>query len=541
MENRIGNNGHGLPDCTIGICDTTVRSSELGRAHGNIELERLILPDDMKDKVRLFIRNHSKVKQRLDALGLSEVITYGRATVILEYGPPGTGKTLLAKAIAEYAGQPLISLSSKEVYSTANGEGFIDEDRRLGKLFSYAADTGCIIFLDECERFASENSNCYESLLHELEHTEAIVIMSTNKPEALGKAILRRVSLKLQFHTPNEKDREKLWKLHIPERIPCAKNINFADLAIKYVLTGGYIKNAVLAALHRALYRDEDELVLLHEDLEYGAQLQTQDMRLNKEISETRVPERGLSELDIPDKCVSQLYRVVSAGRKYRELSHYCQGKGHITAGLKVLLHGEDPRIMIPISESIAHEIGLNVRMISLGSLIKQLHHAAYVMGDIIESAAATNQVLLIVDDMGYFVRKPDDDFSGYIIMKLFGEYEGIAILASQFFNTKAIGLSKFHFQIDVAVHPNNAKMDRSVAMLMHLLGDQPISEKQKRRLTKLSPLQLDQFEYVARLHVLSYDLPGAAIESIVEDALKTVEESHRSIRVLFGEGAASK
>ena len=46
------------------------------------------------------------------------------------------------------------------------------------------------------------------------------------------------------------------------------------ELSLRYELSGGFIKNAVLSALSIAISRDRENPVICHKDLQQGANLQ---------------------------------------------------------------------------------------------------------------------------------------------------------------------------------------------------------------------------------------------------------------------------
>ena len=58
----------------------------------------------------------------------------------------------------------------------------------------------------------------------------------------------QRLSFRLTFPFPDEEAREALWKAHIAPGIPKAGEFDFADLARRYRLSGGYIKNSAIRA-----------------------------------------------------------------------------------------------------------------------------------------------------------------------------------------------------------------------------------------------------------------------------------------------------
>jgi hypothetical protein len=50
--------------------------------------------------------------------------------------------------------------------------------------------------------------------------------------------------------------RARIWKAHIPAAAKISKDVDFEKLALKYELSGGFIKNAVLSALSSAVSRN---------------------------------------------------------------------------------------------------------------------------------------------------------------------------------------------------------------------------------------------------------------------------------------------
>src|SRR5262249_46820251 len=93
-------------------------------------------------------------------------------------------------------------------------------------------------------------------LLQRLDSFGGVAILTTNFGTAIDPAFRRRLSLHLQFPFPDDSERERLWRVHIPTGVPVAGDLDLATLARKYALSGGYIRNAALRAAYLAAADD---------------------------------------------------------------------------------------------------------------------------------------------------------------------------------------------------------------------------------------------------------------------------------------------
>ena len=77
---------------------------------------------------------------------------------------------------------------------------------------------------------------------------EGIAILTSNFGNAIDPAFKRRLTYRITFPFPDEEMREKLWRALLPASAPTAGVLDFANLASRFRLSGGYIRNAVLRA-----------------------------------------------------------------------------------------------------------------------------------------------------------------------------------------------------------------------------------------------------------------------------------------------------
>lgn len=128
---------------------------------------------------------------------------------ILVTGPPGNGKTSLAEAIATELMLPIITPRYESLIGSYLGE----TATRLGKLFEHARTRRCVLFFDEFDTLgrerASENETgeikrVVSSLLLQIDSLPSyvVVVVATNHPETLDRAVWRRFQLRADLPAP---------------------------------------------------------------------------------------------------------------------------------------------------------------------------------------------------------------------------------------------------------------------------------------------------------------------------------------------------
>ena len=73
------------------------------------------------------------------------------------------------------------------------------------------------------------------------------------RPHDLDEAMHRRITMTFEFRRPDHTQRQQIWRRQLPEKIQRTDDVDINLLALKYELSGGYIRNAVQAALSRSV------------------------------------------------------------------------------------------------------------------------------------------------------------------------------------------------------------------------------------------------------------------------------------------------
>jgi SpoVK/Ycf46/Vps4 family AAA+-type ATPase len=106
-----------------------------------------------------------------------------------------------------------------------------------------------------------ESNTTVNVMLQELERFDGVVIFATNLAANFDPAFERRIRTHVLFELPGVEEREQIWQVQLHQRTPLAADVNFRELAERYAVSGGDIRNAVLkAALSAAAEAGPDEL-----------------------------------------------------------------------------------------------------------------------------------------------------------------------------------------------------------------------------------------------------------------------------------------
>lgn len=138
---------------------------------------------------------------------------------VLLAGPPGNGKTSLAEAIAEALSVPFLVVRYEAVIGSYLGE----TAQRIAQVFEQARSRQCVLFFDEFDAVGKERGDLHEtgeikrvvsSLLLQIDALPSyvVVVVASNHPELLDRAVWRRFQLRLELPMPKQGQIEEWFK-----------------------------------------------------------------------------------------------------------------------------------------------------------------------------------------------------------------------------------------------------------------------------------------------------------------------------------------
>ncbi len=242
----------------------------------------IVLPEDIIDSLLELTARVRHRKTVYEKWGFDRSITTARGITALFQGSPGTGKTMVAGVIARDLGLELYRVDVSRITSKWIGE----TEKNLGALFDAAEDGQVMLLFDEADSLFAKRTEVKTSvdkyanmevnyLLQRLDSFEGIAILTTNFGNAIDPAFKRRLTYRVTFPFPDEEMREQLWKSMLPAQVPTQGKLDFANLAQRFRLSGGYIRNAVLRG---AFLAAEEGVALTHEHLERAIRMEFREI-----------------------------------------------------------------------------------------------------------------------------------------------------------------------------------------------------------------------------------------------------------------------
>ena len=235
---------------------SSTRLTELATRLGpGLTWDALVLPERQREILRsvaAYLRHRDLV---LSEWGYERALARTQGLKVLFAGESGTGKTLAAQVLAHDLGLELFRIDLATVVSKYIGE----TEKNLDQIFSAAEGSNAILFFDEADALFGKRSEVQDAhdryanievayLLQKMETYAGAVILATNLRQNIDDAFLRRLDFVADFPFPEVEDRERIWRLLLPEAAPLGDDIDLAFLATQFKLSGGGIRNCSLAA-----------------------------------------------------------------------------------------------------------------------------------------------------------------------------------------------------------------------------------------------------------------------------------------------------
>lgn len=223
----------------------------------------LVLPPDALDQLHEISAQVTQRHRVYEQWGFERKLSLSHGVIALFAGNSGTGKTMAADVMANALGLDLYRIDLSAVVSKYIGE----TEKNLDSIFREAERSNAVLFFDEADALFGKRSEVKDAhdryanietayLLQRMEEYGGIVILATNLKMNLDDAFVRRLHYVVDFPMPDEAHRRRIWEGAIPAEAPVAGDVDWAFLARQFRVSGGNIRNAVVAAAFLAAGED---------------------------------------------------------------------------------------------------------------------------------------------------------------------------------------------------------------------------------------------------------------------------------------------
>jgi len=250
--------------------------------------DQLVLEETTMQELIYFIKSESVNNKVFNEWNLKTLEPFPKLALNF-HGPSGTGKTMAAHALANKMQKKIILASYAEIESKYHGDG----PKNVKKLFSFASDNNCVLFIDEADSLLSKRltnvtqgseqaiNSMRSQLLIEIERFNGIVVFSTNLAENYDSAFITRIK-SIKFNKPTQELRKKLWDSMLLKTLPLHSDIDTEKLSSIDDVCGRDIKNAIVRAAQITAIKNIQYIthIILEESI-------NEIMKSNQEIAQT--------------------------------------------------------------------------------------------------------------------------------------------------------------------------------------------------------------------------------------------------------------
>jgi SpoVK/Ycf46/Vps4 family AAA+-type ATPase len=493
-----------------------------------VDLRRLRWPQNLKTRMVETVREQLRLRPPAS-----------RRLIYHLRGPAGTGKRSLAAGVCHALGVRLLEVDIGELWLRAP-----DFEESLRRLLREALLQPAAVFLHRFDQLLGDEP---KSVSHRRDLARAIddfswlTFIATESAWEPQGLFSRHFFARVELPAPNIEARAELWAEFTAGQNRFAPDVDWSELAARFRLTPGQMRDALIAARNQALLRGSSpqtppeatpmiepriepriEPLIEMDDMVVGCRLQS-NQRLSA-LARKLSPRKGWEDITLPEHAMEQL-REICAQVKHRRTVYGEWGFGRkqtLGKGLCVLFYGLSGTGKTLAVEVMARELKLEAFKIDLSTVVsKYIGETEKNLSRVFQEAETGNAILFFDEADALFgkrseVKDAHDRYAnieiGYLLQRM-EEFDGLVILATNLRkNIDEAFFRRMHFAVEFPM-PNESHRYRIW----------------KQHLPQSAPVAADiDFDFLSR----RVNLAGGNIKSVVVNAAFLAAENSGVIQM---------
>ena len=373
------------------------------------------------------------------------------------YGPRGTGKKTLASALCQEIGISLLIVDLKEVLLSSHGFEVI-----IHTIFLEGILQPLAIYLEHFDKLLEDDDKMVSYLKyisHCIDELSWLTFIGTEKAWEPAGLFKDHLFFSIELPMPEMTMRTQLWSELVDGKGTTKYRVNWSELAAKFRLTPGQMKDSFISARNYAHLRIGKEADIATEDLYRGCQAQSNQKLIT--LARKLIPHYKWADITLPENTLDQLHEICAQVKHrqkvFREWGF--EDKMSLGKGLCVLFYGTSGTGKTMAVEIIANDLNLEAYKIDLSTVVsKYIGETEKNLSKIFHEAETSNAILFFDEADALFgkrseVKDAHDRYANieinYLLQRM-EEFEGLAILATNFRkNIDDAFFRRMHFAVE--------------------------------------------------------------------------------------------
>jgi SpoVK/Ycf46/Vps4 family AAA+-type ATPase len=396
------------------------------------------------------------------------------------HGFDGVGRKSLAGGICTQLRVLMLVVDVRELLERSQ-----NVSGTLRKIFREGILRPAAIYLDHFDKLLEDelrSSTLLRALLSCINDFSWLTFIATDKPWEPAGLFQQHRFFAVELPLPDVTTRAELWSVLAEGQGIDLDAVSCAELAAKFRLSPGQMKNALTTARDQAHLRADGSAITVA-DLYSGCRAQS-NQRLGT-LSRKLRPSFKWSDIVLPANSLAQL-REICGQMKHRRTVYGSWGFGakhSLGLGLCVLLYGPSGTGKTMAVEVIANELDLDAYKIDLSTVVsKYIGETEKNLNRLFHEAETSNAILFFDEADALFGRRSEvkdahDRYANieinYLLQRM-EEFRGLAILATnQRKNIDEAFFRRMHFAVEF---PFPDQADRLAIWKQHFPPAAPVS-----------------------------------------------------------------